>query len=81
MVTGGGGAPTGQLNSRFEFSKKARGDSLHYVRVTVKNEKMTLQTVEVAKLNRSGGGARVGCNVKMDVSRRLIDERVIEKLD
>lgn len=42
---------------------------------------MTLQTVEVAKLNRSGGGARVGCNVKMDVSRRLIDERVIEKLD
>jgi len=81
VVTGGGGAPTGQLNSRFEFSKKARGDSLHYVRVTVKNEEMKLQTVEVAKLNRSGGGARVGCNVEMDVSRRLIDEILIEKLD
>lgn len=81
VVTGGGGAPTGQLNSKFEFSRKARGDSLHYVRVTVKNEEMKLQAMEVAKLNRSGEGSRGGCNVEMDVNRRLIDEKVIEKID
>ncbi|MFW6104278.1 MAG: metallophosphoesterase [Candidatus Bipolaricaulota bacterium] len=81
VVTGGGGAPTGRLNSGFEFSKKAHGDSLHYVRVRVKNEEMKLQMLEVAKLNRSGEGERVGCNVEMDVNRRLIDETVIEKLD
>lgn len=77
IVTGGGGAPTGTLQSRFEFSKKARGDSLHYVRVRVKNDEIKLQTVEVAKVNRSGGGERVGCNVELEVNRTVIDEAMV----
>jgi len=78
VVTGGGGAPTGNLSSRFDFSRKAKGDSLHYVRVLVREKKIQLQMVEVARINRDAGAGRVGCNVAMDVNSVVRDEVFID---
>ena len=78
VVTGGGGAPTGNLSSRFDFSRKAKGDSLHYLRVLVKETEINLQMVEVAQINRDVDAGRVGCNVDMDASRVILDEAVIK---
>ncbi|MBS3786969.1 metallophosphoesterase family protein [Candidatus Bipolaricaulota bacterium] len=78
VVTGGGGAPTGNLSSRFDFSRRAKGDSLHYVRVLVDENEIKLQTIEVARINREADAGRVGCNVDMTVDRDVIDEVVID---
>lgn len=78
VVTGGGGAPTGNLSSRFDFSRKAKGDSLQYVRVSVDKNEIKLQTIEVAQINRNVDAGRVGCNVDMTADRVVIDEAVIE---
>jgi hypothetical protein len=77
VVTGGGGAPTDNLSSGFDFSRKAVGDSLHYVRVIVRDNEVKLETVEVARVDRSGRSGRLGCNVGMEVDRTVLDEAVI----
>ncbi|MFB6291628.1 MAG: metallophosphoesterase [Candidatus Bipolaricaulia bacterium] len=78
LVTGGGGAPTGNLSSRFDFSRKVRGDSLHYIRVLVKKDKLKLQMVEVAQINSDVNAERVGCNVDMKLNKVIRDEAIIE---
>ncbi|MBS3736419.1 MAG: metallophosphoesterase family protein [Candidatus Bipolaricaulota bacterium] len=78
VVTGGGGAPTGNLSSRFDFSRKAKGDSLHYVRVSMDKSEIKLQTIEVARINRDADAGRVDCNVDMTADRVVIDEAVID---
>ncbi len=78
VVTGGGGAPTGKMKSRFDFSERARGDSLHYVRVSVKEKELVLETIEVARVDREAGAGRVGCNVNLKVNKSVIDRTVIE---
>ncbi|MCF7890278.1 metallophosphoesterase family protein [Candidatus Bipolaricaulota bacterium] len=78
VVTGGGGAPTGNLSSRFDFSRRTKGDSLHYIRVSVDKSQIELQTVEVARINRGVEAERVGCNVDMEADRTIIDEAIID---
>lgn len=78
VVTGGGGAPTDNLIPRFDFSRKTKGDSLHYVRASVNEEEIRLQTIEVAQPNRSETGGRVGCTADMKKNRKVIDEAVID---
>ena len=77
VVTGGGGAPTDNLSPGFDFSRKAVGDSLHYVRVFVREDELKLETVEVARVARSGRSGRLGCNVGLKVNRTVLDEAVI----
>ncbi|MFW6048894.1 MAG: metallophosphoesterase family protein [Candidatus Bipolaricaulota bacterium] len=73
VVTGGGGAPTDNISPRLDISMKARGDSLHYVRVSVTETGLELETVEVARVERDGGSGRVGCGAELSGGRKIID--------
>lgn len=77
VITGGGGAPTDNISSRFDFSRKARGDSLHYVRVSVTGSGLQLQTIEVARVVRDGRSGRLGCDSELTVKRSVVDEALI----
>ncbi len=74
VVTGGGGAPTDNISSRLDISKAAQGDSLHYVRVSVTETGLELETVEVARVNREGESGRVGCDAELSEGRAIIDD-------
>ncbi len=78
VVTGGGGAPTDNLSQRLDASRKALGDSLHFIRVSVEETKLRLQMVEVAEVVRGNHSGRVGCSANLEANRRIRDEVVIE---
>lgn len=63
VVTGGGGAPTGRLESRISGSKKAVGDTLHYLRISISSDEIVGKMIEVARVVREDGTeGRAGAN-------------------
>ncbi len=78
VVSGGGGGPSGILRSKFDFSRRSRGDSLHYVRVTVSQSQMELEAIEVARVDYLEGVEDSPCSFALTLSRSVIDSTVVE---
>ncbi len=75
IVAGGGGAPTGSLESRFDFSQVAITHTLHYIRVNLAGGVATVQAVKVADL-KPGYGPRA-CDGEIVVKGEVMDEVTI----
>ncbi|MFP3953775.1 MAG: metallophosphoesterase [Candidatus Acetothermia bacterium] len=75
IVTGGGGAPTGNLESRFDFSRVAISHTLHYIRVNLDGGQATVQAVKVADLEE--GYWNRYCDDEVVVKGEVMDEVTI----
>lgn len=72
IVAGGGGGPPGNLQSRFDFSQRVVTHTLHYMRVMVRKNEVTVQMIKVADLEEGAG--KWTCDDKIVVNREVMDE-------
>ncbi|MFP4136342.1 MAG: purple acid phosphatase family protein [Candidatus Acetothermia bacterium] len=78
VVAGGGGGPSGYLEGQFDFSRKTRGNSLHYLRARVEDEEIKLQAVEVASVGYVEGIEDSPCSFDLSLTRSVFDEVTVD---